>query len=315
MRFSWPCILAVLLLAGPAHAAGFVQFDVPRQGGAYTVDVLPGAVTVLRFPAEVLIAYTAQRHPAPFDVEQHQQEVVVVPKTGTRHGSVIVATRRFRVAVHLRVTDDPARAANLVEFRDRELEETFQERVAREAQRELDRRWSEARAELQRDLAAIERGKAELAEQRGRLQALIREATMQGIADGIRTRRRSVAMGGMARERHVLVRIEAIEWVGSDGYVVFSVQNRRTAPFQLGEVALRLGGLARADAVSFPRPEDAGESGVIGLIPPGDRQTGVIALGDAAHWMGERVSLELTEHGAPESSTRGTITLPFWIHE
>lgn len=36
------------------------------------------------------------------------------------------------------------RAANLVEFRDRELEETFQERVAQEAQRELDRRWGEA---------------------------------------------------------------------------------------------------------------------------------------------------------------------------
>ncbi|HWN67614.1 MAG TPA: hypothetical protein VNM90_08235, partial [Haliangium sp.] len=149
------------LLAGPAHAAGFVQFDVPRQGGAYTVDVLPGAVTLLRFPHEVVIAYTAQRREAPFDVEQHQQEVVVMPKAGARQGSVIVATRRFRVAVHLRVTDDAERAAKLVEFRDRELEETFEARVAEAAQRELDRRWSEARAEMQRDLAAIERGKAE----------------------------------------------------------------------------------------------------------------------------------------------------------
>jgi hypothetical protein len=309
------CILAALLLAGPAHATGFVQFDVPRQGGAYTVYVLPGALTLLRFPAEVLVAYTAQRHPPPFDVEQHQQEVTVIPKTGTRDGSVIVATRRFRVAVHLRVTDDPARAANLVEFRDRELEETFEARVAQEAQHELDRRWSEARAEMQRDLAAIERGKAELAEKQQHLQTLIRQATMQGVADGIRARRRSVAMGGMAREQHVLVRIEGIEWVGSDGYVVFSIQNRRTTPYQLGEVVLRLGGLARTDAVSFPRPANAGESGVIGLIPPGDRLTGVIALGDAANWMGERVSLELTEHGAPESSTRGTITISFWIHE
>ena len=315
MRFSWSCILAVWLLAGPAHAAGFVQFDVPRQGGAYTVDVLPGSVTLLRFPAEVLIAYTAQQHPAPFEVAQHFQEVTVLPRRGVRHGSVIVETRRFRVAVHLRVTDDPEQAAKLVDFRDRELEETFQDRVARETQRELDRRWSEARAELQRDLAAIERGKAELAEQQARLQALIRQSTMQGIADGIRARRRSVAVGGMARERHVLVRIEAIEWVGSDGYVVFSVQNRRTTPLQLGEVTLRLGGLARTDAVSFPKPGDASESGVIGLIPPGDRQRGVIALGDAAHWMGERVSLELTEHGAAASSTRGTITLAFWIHE
>jgi hypothetical protein len=41
------CILAVSFLAGPAHAAGFVQFDVPRQEGAYTVDVLPGSLTLL----------------------------------------------------------------------------------------------------------------------------------------------------------------------------------------------------------------------------------------------------------------------------
>jgi hypothetical protein len=41
----------------------------------------------------------------------------------------------------------------------------------------------------------------------------------------------------------------------------------------------------------------------------------VIALHDAANWMGERVSLELTEHSVQEPSTRGTIVLPFWIRE
>jgi hypothetical protein len=315
MKASWSCMLAALLVAGPAHAASFVQFDVPRQGGAYAVDVLPESLTLLRFPSEVVVAYTAQQQPAPFDVRQHFQEVTVVPRAGARQGSVIVETRRFRVAVQLRVTDDPAEAVELVDFRDRELEETFEARVAQEAQRELDRRWNEARAEIQRDLAAIERGKAELAQQQARLQALIRQATMQGIADGIRARRRSVAMGGLARERHVLVRIKGIEWVGSDGYVVFSVQNRRPTPYHLGEVTLRLGGLARSDAVSFPQPEDAGESGAIGLIPPGDRHTGVIALRDAANWMGERVAIELTEHGMQEPSTSGTITLSFWIRE
>ena len=315
MRFSWTSVLVSLLFAGPAHAAAFLQFDVPRQGGAYAVDVLPESLTLLRFPAEVVVAYAAQQQPALFDIRQHFQEVTVVPKAGARQGSIIVETRRFRVAVKLRVTDDPEEAVELVDFRDRELEETFEARVAREAQRELDRRWSEARAELQRDMAAIERGKAELAQEQARLQALIRRATMQGIADGVRARRRSVAMGGMAREQHVLVRIEGIEWVGSDGYVVFSVQNRRATPYRLEEVVLRLGGLARTDAVSFPRPEDADESGAVGLIPPGDRHMGVIALGNAANWMGERVSLELTERSLQDSSTRGTISLAFWIHE
>ncbi len=315
MRLSWSCILAALLLAGPAHAASFVQFDVPRQGGAYAVAVLPESLTLLRFPAEVVVAYTAQQQPALFEIRQHLQEITVVPRAGTTHGSLIVETKRFRVAVQLRVTDDPEEAVELVDFRDRELEETFEARVARDAQRELDRRWNEARAELQRDLAAIERGKAELAEKQARLQALIRQATMQGIADGIRARRRSVAMGGLARERHVLVRIEGIEWVGSDGYMVFSVQNRRPTPYRLGEVTLRLGGLARTDAVSFPQPEDADESGALGFIPPGDRHTGVIALRDAANWMGERVFLEVNEHGVQEPSTNGTLTLSFWIHE
>lgn len=58
-------IAAVPALAGPPAApaqpapddARSLTFDVPPEGGAYTIDVHPQILTVLHFPAEVRVAY------------------------------------------------------------------------------------------------------------------------------------------------------------------------------------------------------------------------------------------------------------------
>jgi hypothetical protein len=180
---------------------------------------------------------------------------------------------------------------------------------------EVARRWREAEDELERERAALQRQRTELETKNARLQALVRDAAMQQVAEGIRARHRIVSISGRERRDLVRVRIEHVVWLGSDAFVVFSVQNRRPTPFRVGRVVLQAGGLERTDAISFARPEGVGWRGIVGIVAPGTRQSGVIVLRDAVSWLGESVALQVLEDQEEEAAVPLPIILPFLLRE
>lgn len=302
------CLLA--LVPRSAQADPFVTIDVPAHGGAYMVDVHADVLSVFHFPAEIQVAYSVQQPPT-MVIEKHARSITVQPLPGTKYGSVNVQCGAFTVGLLLRVVDRPEDAAVQVNFRPLE----FEREIARRTELEFARQWNEAQDELARERAALQRERTKLAEKGARLQALVREAAMQQVADEIRVRHRTVTMSGLSRQEYVQLRIERVVWLGPNAFVFFSIENRRATPYRLGRAVLRVGGMERFDALSFPQVEGADTHGMVGIVPPGARYTGVIALRDAANWLGERIALHVIEDRNQEAALGSALTLPFFLRE
>jgi hypothetical protein len=287
-------------LAGPAPGSeqtAMLTIDVPPHGGAYTVDVHPDVLTVLDFPARVERAYSMQQPPA-MVMEKHERAVTVMPLPHVQYANVVIETGAFPVSILLRVVARPEDATAQVHFRPLQ----FEQEVDRRAAIEIERRWADARAELERERADIARGKAELAAKEARRLALVRETALQTVADGLRARHRMVPVSSGARHEHVSLRVHRVDWIGDDAFVVFTVENRRRGSFLLDDVRLRVSGLERPTVVSFPAPELTEERGAIGVVLPGDRERGVAVLSNAARWVGETVALQVWARD-PDAST------------
>lgn len=272
----------LLLLALPrlVLAESLVSFDVPRQGGAYTVKVHPDVITVLHFPAQVEVAYCIQ-DPAPALVERHPRVVTIHPGRRMQHASVNVVTTAFPVALLAEVVERPEDAHLMVQFRDRDLERELETRVRLEVERQM----------LPRE-AALDRARAALEAERARFHEEVDEAALRRVADGIRARHRVVNVEAWTRKQHAVLRVERAVWVGADAYIVFSIQNRASTAFGLRSVTVHAGGQERPGLVSFPETEP----GLAGTVPPRERATGVIVLHRAARWAGELISV----HALPQ---------------
>lgn len=288
--------------AGPEPGAGVTAMriiDVPPHGGAYTIDVHPDVLTVLDFPARIERAYSMQQPPA-MVMDKHDRAVTVMPLPNVDYANVVIETGAFPVSVLLRVVARPEDATAQVHFRPLQLEQE----IDRRAEIEVQRRWADARAELERERAEIARGKAELAAKEARRLALVREAALQTVADGLRARHRMVPVSSGARHEHVALRVHRVDWIGDDAFVVFTVENRGRGSCLLDDVRLRVTGLERPTTVSFPAPavpEATEERGVLGVVLPGERERGVAVLRNAALWVGETVTLQVwtRDAGAP----------------
>jgi hypothetical protein len=284
--------------------------DVPPHGGAYTVDVHPDVLTVLDFPARIERAYSMQQPPA-MVMEKHERAVTVMPLPHVQYANVVIETGAFPVSILLRVVARPEDATAQVHFRPLQ----FEQEIDRRAAIEIERRWADARAELERERADIARGKAELAAKEARRLALVRETALQTVADGLRARHRMVPVSSGARHEHVALRVHRVDWIGDDAFVVFTVENRRRGSFLLDDVRLRVSGLERPTVVSFPAPEVTEERGAIGIVLPGDRERGVAVLSNAALWVGEPVTLQVWARDADASADVAPLVASFVLRD
>jgi Protein of unknown function (DUF2381) len=286
--------------ANPDPGAGPIAMriiDVPPHGGAYTIDVHPDVLTVLDFPARIERAYSMQQPPA-MVMEKHERAVTIMPLPHVDYANVVIETGAFPVSILLRVVARPEDATAQVHFRPFQ----FEQEIHRRAAIEIERRWANARAELERERADIARGKAELAAKDARRLALVRETALQTVADGLRARHRMVPMSSGARQQHVALRVHRVDWIGDDAFVVFTVENRNRASWLLDDVRLRVSGLERPTVISFPAPGATEERGAIGVVLPGDRERGVAVLRNAALWVGEPVALQVWARDADASA-------------
>jgi hypothetical protein len=284
--------------------------DVPPHGGAYTIDVHPQVLTVLGFPARIERAYSMQQPPA-MVMERHERAVTVMPLPHVDYANVVIETGAFPVSVLLRVVARPEDATAQVQFRALQLEQE----IDRRAEIELQRRWADARAELARERDEIARERDALAAKEARRLALVREAALQIVADGLRARHRMVPVSSGARRQHVALRVHRVDWIGDDAFIVFSVENRRRGSCLLDDVRLRVSGLERPTVVSFPAPEAIEERGVLGVVLPGDRERGVAVLRHGTRWLGETVTLQMWARDADAPATGAPLSASFVLRD
>jgi hypothetical protein len=298
-RFTCLAAMALLLgMASTARAAQAVKIDVPRQGGAYTVDVHPDVLTVMFFQSDIVIAYSVQ-DPPDVVVKQHGQSLTVQPKPGVKHGSINIKTKAFTVGVLLRVVERAENAAIQVEFRDRDLERDIAARVDLEVQK----RMLALQGELDRGREALERD-------REALQALVREKAAHRIADGLRQRHRVLKIERGARNEHAILRVDRVVWVGPDAYFLFSIENRRAHFYKLALVQLQVEGESVAEAISFPESKAAAQQGLFGFVAPRTRSQGVALLPDAHLWKGKTVALTALDGQTRQQPLTVTVSLP-----
>lgn len=300
------CLFVLFLVAlwpDRARAGHLVTFDVPRQGAAYTIKVHPDLITVLHFPAEVEVAYCIQK-PAPALVEQHPRAVAIQMKPGVQHASVNVVTTAFPVAILAEVVERPEDAHLMVQFRDVDLEREFESRVRLEVERQM----------LHRE-AALEKERGQLEHDRLRFHDVVDDAVLARVAQGVRAQHRITGVDERTRQGHAVLRVERVVWIGRNGYIVFSLQNRAVRPYRLEAVTLHVAGSEQPSVVSFPDGEHAAGRGIAGVVPTRVQHTGVVVLRDAERWIGETVSVQVVEEHQKGTARNPPLAVSFLLRK
>jgi hypothetical protein len=271
------------MLESRTDQARSLSFDVPPEGGAYTIDVHPQILTVLHFPSEVRVAYCLDG-PGHAEIAHHQYSVTIRPDRRTRHAGVNVTTATNHVGVLLRVVENPEDAVLQVHFRDQD--------VAAEIERRVSAAIAQRRAELEAALSARER---RVAEKERRVDELVRRAILQQTADGLRRRFRVRDVRHTARRDDAILRMHRAVRIGDDVHVFVSLENRRSTPVVIDDVVFVVDRVSRRAALSLPAHGDGGDPG---MVPPGATVTGVITMPGAG--AGKVVRLRAIERDGRE---------------
>jgi hypothetical protein len=294
-------IMALAILccrAATATAAEQLVFDVPPEGGIYEIPVHSRHLTVLYFPSPVTSFVHGQSHAV--KVEQRQHILTVELGAAATVTSMSVECARFRVGVLLRPVRDPAEAAVQVQFRG----QSEQQRVAAEVAAEVAAQIAERRTELDRQQAEIERAREIL--RRDTAQEITRRARIM-VAGALRQRHRETAISAVARKGvYLIIRVNAVIWLGDDAYLRVSVQNRGSAMYRIASVGLRAAARERAAEFVFP---NAGLDHVAGVVLASSTEHGILVIPDAAPLMGQPVEIVFTAQGAPGEVIRMNISL------
>jgi hypothetical protein len=249
--------------AAESDPARSLTFDVPPEGGAYTIDVHPQILTVLHFPSEVRVAYCLEG-PGHAEITHHQYSVTIQPDRRTRHAGVNVTTATNHVGVLLRVVENPEDAVLQVHFRDQD--------VAAEIERRVDEGIARRRAELEAHLSARER---RVAEKEQRVDEHERHAALQQTADALRRRFRVRDVLHTVRRDEAILRMHRAVRIGDDVHVFVTLDNRRGTPVVIDHAVFIIDRVSRRAIVSLPTN---GYDGVRGVVKPDTKVTGVITL-------------------------------------
>jgi hypothetical protein len=240
-----------------------LTFDVPPEGGAYTIDVHPQILTVLHFPSEVRVAYCLDG-PGHAEITHHQYSVTLRPDRRTRHAGVNVTTATNHVGVLLRVVEKPEDAVLQAHFRDQD--------VAAEIERRVSAAIEQRRAELEVALSARER---RVAENGQRIDEIVGRTISQQTADRLRRRFRVFDVRHTARRDEAILRMHRAVRIGDDVHVLVSLENRRGTPVVIDHALFIIDRVSRRAIVSLPTQ---GHGGALGMVKPGATVTGVITM-------------------------------------
>lgn len=275
--------LALLFGAAPAHADESAQSRVilVDEGGSYEVAVHPDFVTVFYFPDKITKALASD--PASYEVKSiGSTSLAIRPlKADAKPANLAIATDSLKVSVVLSIAPKAQKALTQVTFKRADVEA------------ELQRRIDDAVAER---TAALE---AKVAEMKRAMDAELPTLAEAIIAERVLVRREQRKLDAIERnDDNVIVRVQEVVYLGEDAYLVFEIQNRDKNPYRLASVAVTHGGADRAGLVRFASTAaEAVGDGVLGVVAPRARGTGVVVVRRSAGLVGKSLTFTVAQSG------------------
>ncbi|MCA9676873.1 MAG: DUF2381 family protein [Kofleriaceae bacterium] len=270
------CALAPTASADEAAQSRTILVD---EGGSYEVAVHPDYVTVFYFPDKITKALASD--PASYEVKAiGATSLAIRPlKPDAKPANLAIATESIKVSVVLSIAKDRGKALTQVTFKRADLEAELQRRIDDEVARRT--------AELEAKVAELKRS----------MDAELPKVVEGVVADRVLQRRERRTLNAIERnDDNVIVRVTDALYLGEDGYLVFEIQNRDKTPYRLASAQVLLAGKDKAGLVRLTSSaaETAGE-GVIGVVPPRGRGTGVIVLRQIDALLGKSLTLVVTQ--------------------
>ncbi len=275
--------LALLVAAVPAAAqdSGQSRVILVDEGGSYDVTVHPDFVTVFYLPDKILKALASDT--TGYEVKPiGATSLAIRPlKADAKPANLALATETIKVSVILRIAKTRDEALTQVTFKRADVEA--------EVQRRIEERVTKRTAELEAKIAEMQK---------------TMDAELPKVADGLIAarllqRREVRKLNAIERnDDNVIVEATEVFFLGEDAYVVFRIENRNKAPYRLATVEVKDGAGDRAGVVRFV--SDAAEAagkGVIGVVRPGGKGSGVVVVRRSGDLIGKKLALVVAEPG------------------
>jgi hypothetical protein len=249
------------------------------EGGSYEVAVHPDFVTVLYLPDKITKAVASDQQS--YEVKSlGSTSLAIRPlKENAKPASLAIATETIKVSVVLSIASDRSKALTQVTFKRADVEA--------EVQRRIDEAVKERTAELE----------AQVAEMKQDLDAKLPKLAEGVIAERVLARREVRKLKAIERnDDNVIVRVTEALYLGEDVYLIFSIQNRDKSPYRLATVQVLADGRDKAGVIRFTSTaeETAGE-GVLGVVAPRSRGTGVVVVRRSADLLGKSLTFEVAQ--------------------
>jgi hypothetical protein len=293
--------LATATPAGAAHAQGSGQARtiLVDEGGSYEVPVHPDFVTVLYFPDRVVKALASDT--VAYEVKPIASTSIAIRplRADARPANLSLATESIHVSIILRIAASREEALTQVTFKRADVEA--------EVRRRIDEGVAARTAELEARIAAMQQA----------MDAELPRLADAVIAARLLARHDTRKLGAIERnDQNVVVEVTRVVYVGDDAYLLFTLQNRDRAPYRLATVTVVDGGPApaaardRASVVRFTGDAtEAARDGVLGIVRPGGRGTGIVMLRRVADLTGRALTLVVAQPGGRSPVTVDRITL------
>ena len=254
------------------------EYLVPPQGGAYEVAVHAGEVCILSFPEK--LASKALASSPDYEIKAWGDDGVAVRANNdkVKPATLALATSSGQVKVNVtfKVVPRSSPATTLVRFKNASSQEAF----AAQLEAEIAKRMAPLQAELAAAKAAID------TQIRDRADGLVAERMLA----------RNEAVSIEAHERNddgVIVHVRRGQLLGTDGYLLFEIENRSSAAYRLASVHVRTSGREVAGPARLATTAIDRDPSVIGVVPAGTSARGVVVVRSVDSVLGAPLSLQL----------------------
>jgi hypothetical protein len=263
------------------------------EGGSYDVPVHPDYVTVCYFPDEITKAVASD--PKSYEIKSlGSTSLAIRPlKKDAKPANLAVATESIKVSVVLSIAKDRGDALTQVTFKRADVEAELRARI--------DDAVAERTAELE----------AQVAEMKRTMDAELPKVAETIIAQRVLARRELRKLDAIERnDDNVILRVQQAMYIGEDAYLVFEIQNRDRSPYRLASVKVLDGTDDKAGIVQFTSgAAEAISEGVIGVVGPRSRGTGVVVVRGVSAVIGKSLTVEVAEAKGRGKVAVGSVVL------
>jgi hypothetical protein len=279
------CTCALLASAEESTQSRTILVD---EGGSYQVPVHPDYVTVCYFPDKITKAVASDDKSYEVKALGSTSLAIRPLKASAKPANLAIATESLKVSVVLSIAEARGDALTQVTFKRADVEAEIQQRI--------DDAVAERTAELEARVAAMKR----------EMDAELPRVVEAAIAQRVLARRELRKLDAIERnDDNVIVRVRQALYLGDDAYLVFELQNRDRSPYRLASVQVLADGRDKAGSVQFTSgAAEAAGDGVIGVVAPRSRGSGVVVVRGVAELIGEELTFEVAQAGG-----RGKVTV------